>query len=107
VNLSTNLELTSFEEASSHDEWKEVTQKEYDALIKNGTWKLVDPPFGTKPICCKWLFKNKYISYGSLDKHKARLVEKGFAQKEGVNYEEKFAPIAKSDTIHTLFSMAT
>jgi hypothetical protein len=45
-------------------------QKEYDALIKNGTWKLVDPPFGTKPIRCKWVFKNKYRSDGSFDKHK-------------------------------------
>jgi hypothetical protein len=54
-------------------------QKEYDALIKNGTWKLVDPPFGKKPIGCKWVFKNKYRSYGSLDKHKSRLMEKGFA----------------------------
>jgi hypothetical protein len=45
LNLSTNLQLTSFEEATYHDEWKEVMQNEYDALIKNGTWKLVDPPF--------------------------------------------------------------
>eukprot|EP00253_Pinus_taeda_P010905 PITA_10905 len=60
-------------------------QKEYDALIKNDTWRLVDPPFGTKPIGCKWVYKNKY---------KARIVEKGFAQKEGVDYEETFAPTA-------------
>eukprot|EP00253_Pinus_taeda_P031024 PITA_31024 len=52
-------------------------QKEYDALIKNDTWKLVDPPFGTKPIGCKWFYKNKYKADGSLDKHKARLVAKG------------------------------
>eukprot|EP00253_Pinus_taeda_P003330 PITA_03330 len=52
-------------------------QKEYDALIKNGTWKLVDPPFGTKPIRCKWVYKNKYKANGSLNKHKARLAEKG------------------------------
>eukprot|EP00253_Pinus_taeda_P032404 PITA_32404 len=52
-------------------------QKEYDALIKNGTWKLDDPPFGTKPIGCKWVYKNKYKADGSLDKHKARLVAKG------------------------------
>jgi hypothetical protein len=74
LNLSTNFEPTSFKEVASHDEWKEAMQKEYDALIKNGTWKLVDPPFGTKPIGCKWVFKNKYKSDGSLDKHKARLM---------------------------------
>jgi hypothetical protein len=56
-------------------------QKEYDALIKNETWKLVDPPFGTKPIICKWVFKNNYISDGSHENRKVRLVEKGFSQK--------------------------
>jgi hypothetical protein len=52
-------------------------QKEYDALVKNGTWKLLEPPYGTKPIGYKWVFKKKYRSYGSLvDKHKERLMEK-------------------------------
>ena len=81
-------------------------QKAYDALIKNGTWKLVDPPLGTKPIGCKWVYKNKYKADDSLDKHKARLVAKGFAQKEGVDYEENFSLIAKWATIQTLFSLA-
>eukprot|EP00253_Pinus_taeda_P032471 PITA_32471 len=81
-------------------------QNEYDALIKNGTWKLVDPPLGTKPIGCKWVYKNKYKVDGSLDKHKAMHVPKGFAQKEGVNYENTFAPTAKWATIRTLFSLA-
>lgn len=79
LKLSTNIEPTSFEEATFHDKWKEAMQKEYDALIKNGTWKLVDPPFGTKQIGSKWVYKNKYKSDGSLDKHKARLVAKGCA----------------------------
>jgi hypothetical protein len=46
LNLSTKLEPNSFKEVVSHDEWKEAMQKEYDVLIKNGTSKLVDPPFG-------------------------------------------------------------
>eukprot|EP00253_Pinus_taeda_P028590 PITA_28590 len=81
-------------------------KKEYDALINNGTWKLVDPPLGTKPIGCKWVYKNKYKVDGSLDKHKARLVAKGFQQKEGVDYETTFAPTAKWATIRTLFALA-
>ena len=43
LNLSTDFEPTSFKEATSHNEWKEAMQKEYDALIKNDTWKLVEP----------------------------------------------------------------
>ena len=82
-------------------------QREYDALIKNGTWRLVTPPIGTKPIGCKWIYKNEYKVDGSLDKQKARLVAKGYAQKEGVDYTETFAPTAKWGTIRTVFSLAT
>ena len=63
-------------------------KKEYDALIKNGTWRLVDPSVGVKPIGCKWVYKIKYNTDGSLDKYKARLVAKGYAQKEGVDCTE-------------------
>jgi len=77
LNFSIDYEPNSFKEDFSHDVWKDA-MKEYDALIKNGTWKLVDPPNGTKPIRCKWVYKNKYRSDGSLEKHKVRLVEKGF-----------------------------
>eukprot|EP00253_Pinus_taeda_P031812 PITA_31812 len=105
LNLSIDFEPTSFKEVASHDEWKGVMQKEYDALIKNDTWKLVDLPFGTKPIGYKWVYKNK--ADGSLDKRKARLVAKGFPQKEGVDYEEIFSPTAKWATIRTLFALAT
>jgi len=79
LKLSTDFEPTSFKEVASHDERKEVMQKEYDALIKNGTLKLVDPPLGIKPIGCKWVYKNKYKADGSLDRPTARLVAKGFA----------------------------
>eukprot|EP00253_Pinus_taeda_P035590 PITA_35590 len=51
-------------------------EKDYDALIKNGTWKLVDPSLGTKPIRCKWVYKNKYNVDGSLHKHNATLMTK-------------------------------
>jgi hypothetical protein len=91
--MDVNFEPTSFEEATSHDEWKESMQKEYEVLIKNGRWKLVDPPFRTKPIRCKSVFKNKYKSNGSLEKNKEMLVEKGFSQKEGIDYEENFVPM--------------
>jgi hypothetical protein len=66
----------------------------------------VDRPYGTKLIGCKWVFKNKYRSYGSLENKKARLMTKGFSQKEGLDYGETFSPIEKWDTIHTLFSIA-
>eukprot|EP00253_Pinus_taeda_P034645 PITA_34645 len=106
LNLSTDFEPTSFKEAISNDEWKEAMQKQYDALIKNGTKKLVDPPLGTKQIGCKWVNKNMYKVDVSLDKHKATLVAKGFAQKERVDYEETFSSTKRWATIYTLFVLA-
>lgn len=50
LNCSTDFEPTSFKEAISHDVWKDAMKTEFDVVIKNGTWKLVDPPYGTKPI---------------------------------------------------------
>ena len=52
------------------------------------------------------MYKNKYKSDCSLDKHNTRLVAKGYAQREGIDYEENFSPTAKWDTIRTLLSLA-
>ena len=71
LNFSIVNEPTTFEEATSCNEWKDAMQKEYDALIKNGTWRLVDPPIGNKPIGSKLVYKTKYKVYGSLNKYKA------------------------------------
>ena len=73
--------------------------------MNNGIWKLVDPPIGTKPIGCKWVYKKKYKSDGSLDKHKVRIVVKLYAQKKGIGYEETFSHTAKWGTIHNFLSM--
>ncbi|KAH9288209.1 hypothetical protein KI387_032326, partial [Taxus chinensis] len=81
-------------------------ETEYDSLMKNQTWELVDLPTRKKPIGCKWVFKTKYKADGSIDKHKARLVAKGYAQKEGIDYEETFAPTAKMKTIKVVCTLA-
>lgn len=62
---------------------------------------------GTKPIGCKWVFKNNYKVDGSHEKHKSKLVGKGFAYKEGVYYEENFYTTTKWVTIQTLFALKT
>jgi hypothetical protein len=61
--------------------WKEVVNDEMDSILSNNTWIPVDLPPDSKSIGCKWVFKRKYNTDGSIQTFKARLVAKGFTQK--------------------------
>jgi hypothetical protein len=58
-------------------------------------------------VSSKWLFKIKHVADGSIEKYKARFVARGFSQKEGIDYEETFAPVAKDSSIGTIIALAT
>eukprot|EP00742_Colponemidia_sp_Colp-10_P002552 GILJ01002727.1.p2 GENE.GILJ01002727.1~~GILJ01002727.1.p2 ORF type:complete len:509 (+),score=47.37 GILJ01002727.1:627-2153(+) len=79
---------------------------EIDSLQKNGTYEICTLPTGRKPIYCKWVFKVKENSDGTIDRYKARLVAKGFSQKPGIDFTETFAPVAKYNSIRTILSLA-
>jgi hypothetical protein len=49
--------------------------------MSNGTWEVVERPYGCKPVGCKWAFKKKLRPDGTIEKYKARLVAKGYTQK--------------------------
>ncbi len=70
-----------------------------ELIRKNHTWFLVDLPPDNKLIIMKWVYKIKPNLDGKPDKLKVRLVACGFEQKEGIDYEETFAPIVKWNTI--------
>eukprot|EP01018_Ginkgo_biloba_P034471 Gb_28273 [translate_table: standard] len=81
-------------------------EAEFDALVRNDTWTLIEFPLHKDVIGTKWIYKTKYKFDGSIDKHKARLVAKGYAQQEGIDYIETFAPIEKMDTITIVLVLA-
>jgi hypothetical protein len=81
-------------------------KEELDALLKTGTWDLVDLPAGKSAIGCKWVYKIKTRSDGTVDRYKARLVAKGFTQEYGIDYEETFAPMARLSSVHTLIAVS-
>jgi hypothetical protein len=82
--------------------------EEMENIERNQVWELVDPPPGCKSIGTKWVWKNKEGEKGEVVRNKSRLVAQGFSQKEGNDYEETFAPVARLEETRILlaFSMA-
>ena len=66
----------TLEEALGDEKWKKAMNEEYIALKKNKTWHLVPPQQGKNLIDCKWVFRIKRKSDGTIDRYKARLVAK-------------------------------
>ncbi|RVX02654.1 Retrovirus-related Pol polyprotein from transposon TNT 1-94 [Vitis vinifera] len=100
------LEPAGFVEAAENKRWRVAMQEELNMIDKNNTWELVDRPSHKKPIGVKWVYRTKLNSDGSINKHKARLVVKGYAQMFGVDFSETFAPVARLDTIRMLLALA-
>ncbi|PNX93189.1 putative copia-type protein, partial [Trifolium pratense] len=104
--IAIESEPKSYTEAKNFPEWRNAMQSEIDALCENRTWSLVSLPPGKKPIGCRWVFKIKRKSDGSIERYKARLVAKGYTQVEGVDYFDTFAPVAKLVTVRVILSVA-
>ena len=49
----------------------------------------------------------KHATDGSIEKYKARFVARGFSQKEGIDYEETFAPVVRYTSIRTIMALAS
>ena len=76
-------------------------------MYTNQVWDLMEPPEGIKPIGCKWMYKKKKGVDRKVETFKARLIAKGFTQKEWIDYEETFLPVAMLKSIRILLSIAT
>ncbi|KAG7536804.1 Ribonuclease H-like superfamily [Arabidopsis suecica] len=97
---------TTFEEAVKDQKWREAMNAEMNSIEKNQTWSLVSLPDGAKANGVKWIYKTKFNELGEVDKFKARLVVKGYAQEYGVDYTEVFAPVARMDTVRMILAVA-
>jgi hypothetical protein len=87
-------------------EWKDAMVEEYQSIVKNDVWDVVPRPKEKTVVSSKWIYKTKHSADGSIEKYKARFVARGFSQKEGIDYEETFAPVARYTSIRAILAIA-
>ena len=81
--------------------------EEYQSIMKNDVWEVVPRPKGKYVVTSKWIYKMKHAVDGSVEKHKARFVARGFSQKEGFDYDETFDIVARYTSIRAIISLAS
>ena len=99
MSTIVQYEPGSFEEVVKHQVQKDAMHEEYESIMKNDVQDVVPRPMEKAVVTLKWLYKIKHGSNNSAEKFKARFVAHGFSQKEGVDYDDIFAPVARYNTI--------
>jgi hypothetical protein len=69
-------------------------------------WEVVPRPKNKDVVTSKWIYKIKHATGGSIEKHKARFVARGFYQKEGIDYEETFSHVARYTSIRITIALS-
>ena len=99
---------TSFKEAMNNEhssEWLDAMKDEMESMNANEVWDLVEIPKGAKIVGCKWVYKTKCDSKGNIKRFKARLVVKGFTQREGIDYNETFSLVSCKDSFRIIMAL--
>lgn len=94
-----------FQQATLHEDcllWCDAILREFEAFVWSKSFIACQLPKDRKALPCKWVFAEKLDALGNLIRRKARLVVKGFLQKEGIDYEEVFAPTGNKTTFRTM-----
>ncbi|KAK1681358.1 hypothetical protein QYE76_042206 [Lolium multiflorum] len=113
-DMKVDLVLGSISKGVVHEalvdpDWVIAMQEELECFTRNEVWSLVERPKDHRinVIGTKWVFKNKQDEDGIVIRNKARLVAQGFAQIEGMDFEDTFAPVARLEAIRLLLAFAS
>ena len=102
-----NKEPSTYEEAAEKKEWKDSMTEEYHSIMKNDGWEIVSIPEKKYAMTLNWIYKIKHVAYGSIAKYKEIFIARCFSYKEGIDYKETFAPVARDTSISTILALAT
>nr|GEZ11690.1 hypothetical protein [Tanacetum cinerariifolium] len=102
----SRTEPKNIKEAMADSAWIESMQEELQQFDRLDVFELVDRPLYKNVINIKWLCKNKRDEENTVIQNKSRLVAKGYAQKERVDFEESFAPVARLEAIRLFIAYA-
>ena len=92
-------EPTMFAEAKQEDFWHRAMLNGLASINDNATWTLTTLRVGHRAIRLKWVFKVKKHEHGAIVKNKSHLVVKGYVQREGVDFQEVFIPVARMEAV--------
>ncbi|GKB94167.1 putative ribonuclease H-like domain-containing protein [Tanacetum coccineum] len=102
----TSVEPKNYKDALTQACWIEAMQEELNKFERFEVWELVSHPDKVMVITLKWIYKVKLDELGRILKNKARLVARGYRQKEGIDFEESFALVARLDVIRIFLAYA-
>jgi hypothetical protein len=100
------FELKEIGHTLSDPSWVNVMHEELENFERNQVWELVEPPPNCKPIGTKWVWENKEGENGEVVRNKSRLVTQVYRHKEGIDFEETFAPVARLEAIMILLAFS-
>ena len=107
VNVLHTPDPQHYDHARQYPKWVRAMAAELDALERNHTWVLTPLPPGKKALTSKWVHKTKYKPDGTVERHKDRLVIRGFEQVKDKDYKHTFSPVAKLTTVRVFIALAT
>nr|GEV56920.1 retrovirus-related Pol polyprotein from transposon TNT 1-94 [Tanacetum cinerariifolium] len=95
----TSVEPKTYKDVLTQSYWIKAMQKELNEFERHEVCELVPQRYKAMVITLKWIYKLKLDELGGILKNKARLVACGYHQKEGIDFEESFAPVARLEAI--------
>ncbi len=106
TNYTEPTDWNAMLKAPDVEKWLAAVKLEFDTLVKMGCWEVVDIPIDAPLLGVRWVYKIKRIQ-SVYERHKARLVVKGYMQEKGIHYNESFSPTISQVTLRIVMALTS